>query len=218
MIKIWSMKKNEEQAGRKKSKVSAAQIRLQKDLTQLELPPTIKIHFPDPAKQVSFELYIVPDEGFFKGGVYPFSVNIPDAYPHEPPKIKCTKKIYHPNIDLDGNVCLNILREDWKPVLDLTAVMNGLNFLFLEPNPDDPLNKDAANELKQNREQFKKSVTRSMAGGSVGSVTFEDIRVQSFTMPEFKPLSSLKNADIPDAKKTPLPVTQEANGDVPMET
>ncbi len=57
-----------------------------------------------------------------------------------------------------------------------------------------------------------------MAGGSVGSVTFEDIRVQSFTMPEFKPLSSLKNADIPDAKKTPLPVTQEANGDVPMET
>ena len=50
-------------------------------------------------------------------------------------------KIYHPNVDLEGNVCLNILREDWKPVLNLNSVMVGLQYLFLEPNADDPLNK-----------------------------------------------------------------------------
>lgn len=50
-------------------------------------------------------------------------------------------KIYHPNVDLEGNVCLNILREDWKPVLNLNAVIVGLQYLFLEPNADDPLNK-----------------------------------------------------------------------------
>lgn len=50
-------------------------------------------------------------------------------------------QVYHPNLDLEGNVCLNILREDWKPVLNLTSVMVGLQYLFLEPNPDDPLNK-----------------------------------------------------------------------------
>jgi hypothetical protein len=50
-------------------------------------------------------------------------------------------QIYHPNVDLEGNVCLNILREDWKPVLNLNAVMVGLQYLFLEPNADDPLNK-----------------------------------------------------------------------------
>ena len=50
-------------------------------------------------------------------------------------------QIYHPNIDLDGNVCLNILREDWKPVLDINSVIYGLIYLFYEPNPDDPLNK-----------------------------------------------------------------------------
>ena len=38
-------------------------------------------------------------------------------------------------------MCLNILREDWKPVLNLNAVMVGLQYLFLEPNADDPLNK-----------------------------------------------------------------------------
>ena len=50
-------------------------------------------------------------------------------------------QIYHPNVDVEGNVCLNILREDWKPVLNLTSVMVGLQYLFLEPNADDPLNK-----------------------------------------------------------------------------
>jgi len=52
-------------------------------------------------------------------------------------------QIYHPNVDLEGNVCLNILREDWKPVLNLNSVMVGLQYLFLEPNADDPLNKGA---------------------------------------------------------------------------
>ena len=50
-------------------------------------------------------------------------------------------QIYHPNIDLDGNVCLNILREEWKPVLNINHIIYGLQFLFSEPNPDDPLNK-----------------------------------------------------------------------------
>ena len=50
-------------------------------------------------------------------------------------------QIYHPNVDLEGNVCLNILREDWKPVLNLNSVMVGLQYLFLEPNAHDPLNK-----------------------------------------------------------------------------
>lgn len=41
-----------------------------------------------------------------------------------------TLQIYHPNIDLEGNVCLNILREDWKPVLNINTVIYGLYHLF----------------------------------------------------------------------------------------
>jgi hypothetical protein len=41
------------------------------------------------------------------------------------------KQVFHPNIDMEGKVCLNILRDDWKPVLDIGAVINGLFFLFL---------------------------------------------------------------------------------------
>ena len=45
--------------------------------------------------------------------------------------MKCETQVYHPNIDLEGNVCLNILREDWKPVLTINAVVYGLQYLFL---------------------------------------------------------------------------------------
>lgn len=40
-------------------------------------------------------------------------------------------QVYHPNIDLEGKICLNILREDWKPVLSISSVIFGLQFLFL---------------------------------------------------------------------------------------
>jgi hypothetical protein len=40
-------------------------------------------------------------------------------------------QVYHPNIDLEGNVCLNILREDWNPVLSVNSILYGLQYLFL---------------------------------------------------------------------------------------
>uniref|UniRef100_A0A8C0FQJ6 NEDD8-conjugating enzyme UBC12 n=1 Tax=Bubo bubo TaxID=30461 RepID=A0A8C0FQJ6_BUBBB len=69
--------------------------------------------------------------------------------------------VYHPNIDLEGNVCLNILREDWKPVLTINSIIYGLQYLFLEPNPEDPLNKEAAEVLQSNRRLFEQNVQRS---------------------------------------------------------
>lgn len=63
----------------------------------------------------------------------------PPPYPQPPPP----RQVFHPNIDEEGKVCLNILRADWKPVLTMKAVIFGLELLFIEPNPDDPLNKGA---------------------------------------------------------------------------
>ena len=86
----------------------------------------MKTHFPDPDDILNFKLTIDPDEGMYKGGRFEFDFKINQNFPHDPPKVKCTQKIYHPNIDLEGNVCLNILREDWKPVLNLNAAVVGL--------------------------------------------------------------------------------------------
>ena len=90
----------------------------------------MKIDLPDRDDILHFSLAIEPDEGMYRGGRFVFDFNINQNFPHDPPKVKCKQKIYHPNIDLDGNVCLNILREDWKPVLNLNAVIVGLQVCF----------------------------------------------------------------------------------------
>ncbi|XP_013920837.1 PREDICTED: NEDD8-conjugating enzyme Ubc12-like [Thamnophis sirtalis] len=112
-------------------------------------------------------------QGFYKGGKFVFSFKVGQGYPHDPPKVKCETMVYHPNIDLEGNVCLNILREDWKPVLTINSIIYGLQYLFLEPNPEDPLNKEAAEVLQNNRRLFEQNVQRSMRGGYIGSIYFE---------------------------------------------
>ena len=177
MLNLFSLKNKDPQAegagSQKKQKASAAQLRITKDLTELELPKTCNTDFPDPDDFLHFRLLIAPDEGFYRGGRFIFNFNIGPNYPHEPPKVKCVTKVYHPNIDLEGNVCLNILREDWKPVLTINSIVYGLQYLFLEPNPEDPLNKEAANDLQANRRLFEQNVQRTMRGGNLNGVYFE---------------------------------------------
>jgi len=180
MLKLWSMKQKAAAASTaegatKKKKVTAAQLRAQRDIQDLSLPETMKMQFPDPDDILNFIVTITPDEGLYKGGSFSFTFAIGQGFPHEPPKVKCQQKIYHPNIDLDGNVCLNILREDWKPVLNLNAVLVGLQFLFLEPNPGDPLNKEAAEDLRLTPDQFKRNVKNSMQGGYVKNEQFDRV-------------------------------------------
>jgi hypothetical protein len=49
-------------------------------------------------------------QGFYRGGRFVFNFKVGQGYPHDAPKVKCETMVYHPNIDLEGNVCLNILR------------------------------------------------------------------------------------------------------------
>eukprot|EP00854_Cymbomonas_tetramitiformis_P010799 gene10799-12775_t len=159
MIKLFSVKKQKEDAavanGTAKAKQSPGELRLQKDISELNLARTTSIRFPNGKdKLLQFEVSISPDEGYHKGGSFVFSFDVSPSYPHEAPKVKCMTKVYHPNIDLDGNVCLNILREDWKPVLSINSIIYGLQFLFMDPNPDDPLNRDAADVLQKDPRTF----------------------------------------------------------------
>jgi ubiquitin-conjugating enzyme E2 M len=73
---------------------------------------------------------------------------------------------------MDGNVCLNILRDDWKPILTVNAVILGLIFLFIEPNPNDPLNKDAAELMRDDYSTFEDTVIRSLKGEYIDGVEF----------------------------------------------
>jgi ubiquitin-conjugating enzyme E2 M len=123
------------------------------DIADLDGGSVATVTFPNTNDLTRFNVEIAPDSGMWKGAKYRFTFVIPEMYPHTAPRVTCDNKIYHPNINLEGNVCLNILREDWKPVLDINAVIYGLIYLFYEPNPDDPLNREAADLFRSDIRQ-----------------------------------------------------------------
>lgn len=168
MINLYSVRNQKKQGANQpdssltSSKLSPAQMRAAKDYREISLPNHVSMNQPDPSDVMNYKIIIKPDEGFYRGGRFSFDLRIPNTYPFDPPKLRCETCIYHPNIDHEGNVCLNILREDWKPVLTINSIIYGLLFLFYEPNPEDPLNKEAAELLKNDKRLFEANVRRSM--------------------------------------------------------
>eukprot|EP01156_Anaeramoeba_ignava_P018511 Anaeramoba_ignava/a91996_389.p1 GENE.a91996_389~~a91996_389.p1 ORF type:complete len:170 (+),score=55.51 a91996_389:31-540(+) len=165
MFKLFTLKNTTNTGGGQTGhRVHPGELRVQKDLDTLELPPSTTIEYPDKNDVLNFKITMKPQEGIYKNGAFTFSFKIPTDYPHIAPKVLCETKIYHPNIDTEGNICLNILRDEWKPILTLNSIVYGLQFLFLEPNPDDPLNKEAAELFRKDKYQFEQKVKRTMRG------------------------------------------------------
>eukprot|EP01092_Planopodium_desertum_P009096 TRINITY_DN38814_c0_g2_i1.p1 TRINITY_DN38814_c0_g2~~TRINITY_DN38814_c0_g2_i1.p1 ORF type:complete len:228 (-),score=29.23 TRINITY_DN38814_c0_g2_i1:47-730(-) len=157
-------------------KTDAYKLRLTKDISELETVAGTRLDFPNPEDFTKFFIFCKPLDGLYKGAEYKFRAEVPGNYPYDPPKITCETLIYHPNIDWEGHVCLNILRDDWRPVLNIGTVVFGLMTLFLEPNPDDPLNKDAATEMIKNKDAFKRNVENTLRGGYYFGRTFPKLR------------------------------------------
>lgn len=53
----------------------------------------------------------------YDGGVFFLAIHFPTDYPFKPPKVNFTTRIYHPNINSNGSICLDILRDQWSPAL-----------------------------------------------------------------------------------------------------
>ena len=164
--------KKQAQAEQAKKKKAPGLIRAQVDLSELELPHNATLTLPDKENLQTFKVAVVPDSGYWKDATYTFTFVIPENYPFKPPKVTCDDKIYHPNIDLQGNVCLNLLKADWRPILTVQQIIHGLIFLFLEPNPADPLNQEAAEVFRNNINAFRQNVNKSLAGGFVQGTQF----------------------------------------------
>jgi ubiquitin-conjugating enzyme E2 M len=117
---------------------------------------------------MEFKITYIPEkDSYWYGGKYEFAITIPPEYNISPPKVMCNTRIYHPNIDLKGNVCLNILKDDWRPTLNMNIVLAGLYFLFTDPNPNDPLNHEAATLMRDNHDQFVSNIKKSLKGGNM---------------------------------------------------
>lgn len=147
----------------RKKKATPCQIRLQKDFEDLGSIPDTELIVPDANNLQHFIMRIKPVQGIWQGGNFDFDFTIPDDFPFTRPAVKCLTRIWHPNIEETGAVCLNILRDNYTPVLELSMLVAGLQYLFSEPNPHSPLNKEASEEYISNLPRFKIKAKEYMA-------------------------------------------------------
>ena len=95
-----------------------------------------------------------PGDSPFAGGLFRLEIMFPTDYPFKPPKIRFLTKVYHPNVNEHGGICLDILKTNWSPALTISKVLLSICSLLTDPNPDDPLDASVAAVYKNDRKKY----------------------------------------------------------------
>ena len=133
-----------------------SQKRIAKELKDIERDPPANCS----AGPIGDDLYkwkaliMGPSDSPYQDGFFHLQITFPIDYPFKAPKIIFTTKIYHPNINSNGQICLDILKNQWSPALTISKVLLSISSLLDDPNPKDPLVPDIANQYMNNRKKY----------------------------------------------------------------
>ncbi len=127
--------------------------RIQKELNEMNLtPPTNCSAGPVADDLFKWKATIMGPEGSpYHGGIFFLNIEFPADYPFKPPRLVFETPIYHCNINSNGSICLDILKDQWSPALTISKVLLSICSLMDDANPNDPLVPSIADLLRSNK-------------------------------------------------------------------
>ena len=137
-----------------------AERRLIKDLKKLESEQNEGINAtPDNDSLFRWNAVIFgPEDTIWEGGIFKLYLEFSEDYPNKPPKVKFLTKLFHPNIYNDGSICLDILKDNWSPVYDISSILTSIQSLLCDPNTKSPANNTAAELFQKNYKEYEQRV------------------------------------------------------------
>jgi ubiquitin-conjugating enzyme E2 D/E len=133
--------------------------RIQRELEEMQKDPPVGCTAgpENPDNLNKWKAIIVgPPDTPYEGGVFNLEINFPADYPFRPPHFRFTTRIYHPNINGEGGICVDILKPtSWSPALTVAKVLLSISSLMADANPDDPLVPEIAHVYKTNPVLFQ---------------------------------------------------------------
>ena len=85
-----------------------------------------------------------PDDTPWEGGTFRLCLEFLEDYPNKAPSVRFLTRMFHPNIYNNGQICLDILQNQWSPIYDISAILTSIQSLLCDPNPNSPANSEAA--------------------------------------------------------------------------
>mmetsp|Transcript_45473 Transcript_45473/g.99010 ORF Transcript_45473/g.99010 Transcript_45473/m.99010 type:complete len:170 (-) Transcript_45473:51-560(-) len=140
---------------------TVARRRLMRDLKKLQSDPPQGIS-ASPLKDDIMKWTAVmfgPDDTPWEGGTFQLEVSFTEEFPTKAPHVKFLTKMFHPNIYNNGEICLDILQNQWSPIYDISAILTSIQSLLMDPNPNSPANSEAAKLWSENRREYNRRVT-----------------------------------------------------------
>lgn len=111
--------------------------RIQKELAEITLDPPPNCS-AGPKGDNLYEwvsTILGPPGSVYEGGVFFLDIHFSPEYPFKPPKVTFRTRIYHCNINSQGVICLDILKDNWSPALTISKVLLSICSLLTDCNP-----------------------------------------------------------------------------------